>query len=379
MPSENQQTTQGYLLQVLINGGKAFRYRGGIRELLGLPDSTEAELSYPLPMPPAGFRYLQSLSHDKTKRGSPPGHLPQVKGRDLRNQHPPDAIRKEPMEVAVLEGPSIPASAKEPTSGLHPVVPTGSPGRVNAPGGKNMGQINDTVGIGKSERMQIDIPGFSEEARRFAALEPSHEQEKPTSNETVQPGAKQENTARTRAHAAHTVRTGPTGYTPPPAMPVREGATRKPRSPHAGPTVNEQIETTVQKSIPTLETAKPVAPPEIEILQGPARRSRRDIKASQVAEPAPVSGVPPRLGQQATEGRIEQLRHALETAKRQAIAEAAPPGDAENSRATRAFQSAGPAAQPVVIVKSAPAGRRSPAAFWERSYLGRLHRLRPLR
>jgi hypothetical protein len=57
MPSEQQWVFSGYLLGVLSNGARHFRYRGRVHALLGVPEREGGNPVFPLTLPPVGFRY----------------------------------------------------------------------------------------------------------------------------------------------------------------------------------------------------------------------------------------------------------------------------------------------------------------------------------
>ncbi len=57
MQSNKQQTSNNYLLNTLMDGIKPFRYRAGVRSLLGTSDDAGVRLSFNPNLPPIGFRY----------------------------------------------------------------------------------------------------------------------------------------------------------------------------------------------------------------------------------------------------------------------------------------------------------------------------------
>ncbi|KXK30339.1 MAG: hypothetical protein UZ01_01479 [Candidatus Brocadia sinica] len=57
MQSDTQYIPNNYLYSVLIDGAKPFRYRSGVRSLLGIPDNDNSNLAFSPTMPLAGFVY----------------------------------------------------------------------------------------------------------------------------------------------------------------------------------------------------------------------------------------------------------------------------------------------------------------------------------
>jgi len=57
MQSNRQQTLNSYLKNIMADGAKPFRYRSGVRSLLGIPDSEGGDLALSPILPPAAFRY----------------------------------------------------------------------------------------------------------------------------------------------------------------------------------------------------------------------------------------------------------------------------------------------------------------------------------
>ncbi len=57
MQSVKQYTPNSYLHDILIDGVKPFRYRSGVRSLLGIPDNDNGNLTFSPTMPLAGFVY----------------------------------------------------------------------------------------------------------------------------------------------------------------------------------------------------------------------------------------------------------------------------------------------------------------------------------
>ncbi len=57
MPFDKKEQFNGYLFNVLSEGVKPFRYRSTVRTLLGLPVENEGGLSFVQNLPPVGFRY----------------------------------------------------------------------------------------------------------------------------------------------------------------------------------------------------------------------------------------------------------------------------------------------------------------------------------
>ncbi|MCK5232715.1 MAG: hypothetical protein KAR13_20745, partial [Desulfobulbaceae bacterium] len=61
MQSDRQQTLNSYLKNIVADGSKPFRYRSGVRSLLGIPDSEGGDLALSPILPPAAFRYTHHL------------------------------------------------------------------------------------------------------------------------------------------------------------------------------------------------------------------------------------------------------------------------------------------------------------------------------
>ena len=59
MPVEAESATVGYLHSVLADGARSFRYRSGVRALLGLPEDTGIRVNFAAALPGASFTYAR--------------------------------------------------------------------------------------------------------------------------------------------------------------------------------------------------------------------------------------------------------------------------------------------------------------------------------
>lgn len=367
MPAEVQHVQQGYLYGILVNGTKPFRYRSGIRTLLGLPSSLDARIAYPLPLPPAGFNYLRTATLNEIGVAAPrpfdESFLPEPGRAPARFQGSETGAPRREGPAAARQSVASPCFlkvAKSSNEGLPSLADRNAEQR----------HLADS----SAEELRIDIPGASQRQVRFPALAPQPVEETPVPK-TPQKGAE---ILQNNQHSPFPV----TDKTPDKTPFSRTMRVDNPVPPRLYPN-QERVE---------FNRAKPEAPRPLPETQDAGRPAP---SAEQPARQAPpyriVSSRPSRVAEidqsfRAPERRheagaqIDQIRRGTSTMMRKAPRESAvqesqsPPQDSlpETTRPVSEVP------QPIVIVNRPQLQRRTPA-FWERSYLSRMLRVRPLR
>jgi hypothetical protein len=359
MPAEGQHIQQGYLHGILVNGTKPFRYRSGVRTLLGLPSSLDARIAYPLPLPPAGFNYLRSATLNEIDVAAPRALSESFLPESRRPQAPARFQRSE-TSAPRREGPAAARQSIESPSFSK------TPGEAGpTPVDRKVEQRH--VADSSAEELRIDIPGASQRQVRFPALAPQPVEETPMPK-----------TQQNKEHPPSPVTDKMPGETPF-NRPVRVDSSVPPR-----------LYTNLERTL--FNQAKPEAPrprPETQNAERPAP------SAEQPARQAPpyriVSSRPSRVAEtdqsfKAPERRhdagaqIEQIRRGTSNLMRKAPQESAVQ-ESQNPPQSSPPEWERPVSevpQPIVIVNRPQVQRRTPA-FWERSYLSRMLRVRPLR
>ena len=171
------------LYALMLNGLKPFRYRSGVRVLLGLPDAQESPLFFLANLPPVGFRYVEAEA-----QVFPAG----LATSGLTGERP--SFQKKPYQINAALVSEIPALER----GI-PVLLTPSPfsgavfQKLKTESGTNMPQQGETGlkmktppqaemksgvrSVQNTEQIKIDIPGKAESVRRFPAITPFQKEE----------------------------------------------------------------------------------------------------------------------------------------------------------------------------------------------------------
>ncbi len=384
MPSEHHQTNQAYLYNTLVKGTKPFRYRSGIRILLGRPETPETQLSYPLPLPPAGFRYLQNRAFDPTAMPQPvrdPADFFELPLKAPQTERPP--LPTEKREERLFQN----HPDKQDASSMRPPVSenktSDSPPVLSSP--QEESSLLDKA-KGETIEMKIDIPGLSEKVQRFPAIAARKNEPAPKTTEDITP--KTEEMRHKPGSDKDISDPGPMSGTTPPVLPhlskknthltEKTTAALKTISASQNPFFDKKpgLGHPQNKWHPMDKTQSTEALTEKHVLQNASSLEKTD--AAERLRPNPLQH-----SQSAAETQIAQLRQNLQALKRKTASPEIKAETAQNASDTSSFsdRQAIPATQKpqVVIVKQSPVQRQSPAAFWERNYMSHLFRLRPLR
>ncbi len=393
MPSEQRPQPQAYLYKALADGAKPFRYRSGIRTLLGQPENPDTQVSHPLPLPPAGFHYLRQASFDE------PAHAPRQRPEkedfltEIPERHTAQGLQA-PESAHGFDAPQ--AQQKPDTPRNTPIAPysfKSAPGSQHLPH-RESGTEGETGPIQKtmesaSTQIQIDIPGFSEKVRRFSALTPRKKEDTPQ----TQKDAPETRTTGT-APLTQNVRTEIIDRLNVPQTAV--SASRQPpqkthpaigKMQNVRETQKEETKTINRATTPSLHHLHKVNAGDQQALRKMETWTENTVYKNQLPsntprETNPHDPLPIRRTQQAAESRIEQLRQSLQTLKQKTStreSDAEKPPETPRHETVDHHRPPDLTPQPVVIVKRAPVRRQSPAAFWERNYMSHLFRVRPLR
>ncbi len=381
MPSEKPRINQGYLHKALVSGTKRFPYRSGVRTLLGRPENPDTLLSYPLPLPPAGFRYLQSVSFDEMN--DIPRAVPTKKDFSnsitdgLQSRSSIEGADQAAIKRTGPDRPPGPNSLKQTFPFVSPRPPVSGLEDKIAQTEKNRDTADEHSADKNAEHMQIDIPGFSEKVFRFPALEPGKKEAKSLSDQRPQSPGPQGTTKKTAAPE--------TGEEKPvlPPFPIKMKApNERPGLVSSAP----QGETLSGKGTDALsfqatskfKALKKHARTDGEIeAQASSSQNQKTFISSEGTQALQAAQMPRR--QQAAEAQIEQLRQSLQTLKRKTTTQENKSEGTAHQETAEQSRPPAPLPQAVVIVKRAPIQSRTPAAFWERSYMSHLFRLRSLR
>jgi len=382
MPSEKSAPNPGYLQKILVNGTKPFRYRSGIRTLLGLPENPDRQMSYPLPLPLAGFHYLRNAFFDEVGKEASPsfGESRFLESQDAGISNMPafQKIKASAPEVDHSEVPSnrlgskvlsLLDTQKVPVK-LSEARPTPIPSDRTWAG-------NPTAQTGNAEELKIDIPGFSEKQILFPGIASQKIKEPPKAASSVQvsglPGKKEEDPSSADIETSNDFSFNKTAANEEPVPLLR-------MTPRA-PAVSDRLDPkTVHPILGSMsEKKKDLLAEDIAGNESLSRSNRPMI----TPKPAGQSqALPIQARQHAAEAQIEQLRQSLRRLNRKTASEDSNAQSSQNEPHPEPKETH-PAPhliqQPVVIVNRSPVQRRTPSAFWERRYMSRLFRVRPLR
>ncbi|MEV6871439.1 hypothetical protein [Amycolatopsis sp. NPDC051128] len=371
-----------WLRAVLADGARPFRYRGGARALLGLPDDTAVEFTFAPRAPRGGFPYVNHWAAPVVSAGDPgwaaadvldePPRLsrreppqPEVEQVTEFPKAPPPGRRDAGGHVELAESPALarhvePATPRRQPSPVEISVPDGSsPPRPARP-------TPEPTFVARDARPPVDParPRASLAASRPGAIvEPAP----PTADPATEPGTPPVPRARLVPEApTPVVEAEPPGVARPVAQPTRPGraAVPAPEIARVDPPVFSPSEARL-----STEPARPVPD-----AGQPGALRPRDAQATpepNAVEPAAV----PRRGTRAIRPTTTApAAHPEPGAVARPLRPAARPRPSEPSPPPPVEQPVPRPAPPQVVVQvpaPAPVPPAGVAAFWERRNLGR--------
>jgi len=387
-----------------VDGAKPFRYRGRVRSLLGIPDGEGGGLTFSPTLLPVGFKYTSdaftgrfypmtqrpasavalgdkvrdepapqdragksSLTQDMAQSGQEqaavkPAEMPEragakiekanleIPGMSEKSQLFPalSSAKEDPTLVDRIENQPRPAGPKTEIRGAFRVsefegvarqrdtateLKQGLAAKATEPG----------AGI---EQSSTEIPGGSEKSQSFPALSPEKKDDAPVGRISSRP--------RQAVFPAD----------------AREGVARAPRSEQSQPVQGRRVTNAAPDLMHVSERLQEAGQVRARLVTAPELRpgpAMAELKVAGSVRPNVVN----RSNAEAAD-TIEQLRHAVQRLSSK-VASQPPSTERETTQQSLPAPPRLPV-QPVVIVRRPVA----PRAFWERSYLGRLH-LRILR
>ncbi len=168
MPFDPKTLNNNGLHALLLNGFKPFRYRAGVRILLGLPDTLESPLFFLPNLPPVGFRYAETAPQVSPDEVTGSGVSDERPSFTPKNGTSPRQKKPYPINTAhVSETPALEYGApvfSPPFLGTN----TSHPGEP----GLKMSMPPHTLAPHGSPSAGIDIPGKTESGGRFPAITP---------------------------------------------------------------------------------------------------------------------------------------------------------------------------------------------------------------
>jgi hypothetical protein len=398
MPSDERAPFEGYLLGVLADGARPFLYRTNVRTLLGVP---KADSDYPVfsPMlPPVGFKYAARDTSFFHNAGTPsleqdPDEPTAVAGASINDNGRtqlvnaslekggewdftdtmvpwPTAIPKSPgpseqtlvRDSASPGGQDLMPRRKEravawPDTNPDPIalLKHASETRVEKDGQPAQAQTAPN----SSERTLVEIPGVSEERLSFSALQTiAPDSEHPARPSTSEPNRPTEVTSNKSTRYKHTPRGTKSAQ---PIAPEERSNTDSDTLPRYRHGVSRLLGHDPKR--PAGQIIGDSSPLDFERRAAPELGLRPGRAASISTDGTDQPSAAQTVG-------IDKLRHAVHCL----ASKASLPEDTADERPPRRVEralSAPSPAQPVIVVKRPPAGRKAPRAFWERCYLGR--------
>ena len=392
MPSKPSPKKQPFLRQTLRDGHIGFRYRSGIRTLLGLPESSEAAPSYRRGLPPVGFHYAALHGFESAQGTSNPRGV----GGDFRETAVFDF--KPGASSASSQGETVPVDTAAPGRAAYRPPQTAPQSSVEETLKRNIGNEThrdkshgDTRTGLKSRpapepapetpvgRTRIRIPGVSKKAQVFPV--PQEDGTTPLQSSPDAPYSR--GIKKTDDENAGTPKRFPTLKAEKPLSPTPHDVQTTapepttPSAPRASALQHRAVSATLHPRFRASARDPAPAPAVRPRAIRPHDKTGRDFQTPATLRPAHGT---PSAAEHAAAVQIAQLRQGM-----QALRTKASSARDQKERATQDMrQKTGtpppPSSQrPVVIVKTAPARSATPAAFWERNHLSHLLRLRPLR
>ncbi|MEC4678737.1 MAG: hypothetical protein VST69_08305 [Nitrospirota bacterium] len=402
MPSKHTPEKPGFFRKQLEDGTKSFRYRPGIRTLLGRAESQTESLCFARPLPRMNLSSLNprlpkiaesaqgfplanknTLSH---KRASPQ-KVEQKRNIRLNKTSEPTATHKQSEAVfkktETHKQENLSPQAHEKSQHFFPPMPNGDDK-------KN----TDSDGFSRdfTEETQVDIPGFSKNKSSFLALIPFASEVMETGGDNKKQPA-QENPKEQTTKKADPQDQSLQSF----ASPLKDNqAIKSPQRSHnlhRAPTRQNSIldKTEPGEAFPTRQQGSeaktsgniaifPVLTTETQAKQKPLiplPPKKNEVEADKKNQ-SPQNFASPLRDDQASRGRATPSVLHTETHRQQwpAIKHKSKEDNAtRNTQKTSpeeiepALKTHAPQTAPIVIVKQAQPQNKTPPAFWERRYL----------
>lgn len=363
MPSDQNKTHKGYLQNILVNGTKPFYYRRGIRSLLGIPEQTSSGIAYPLPMPPSGFKYTSThpLAEMRTVIQAEQKEIPSfdLEARPLKLTQFQNTKRflnpkgEENLQSSMPEeSSSLFSKLQKKQKLIHPVeqIPYSS-----------KATTEQKESLSQTQLTKIEIPGFSDKVRTFPPIESLKKEESQTLHSSPNESEVEEKLEKQQDTPDEYVKSSKKS----------EMKIRKKDRPEKSKTI-EFMRT--QPRMPLQQKANIEQFSESESHHPENKPLIFQKQAGQITRPNEAN--------HNAEAKIEQLRQTGRSLnQKSALKETSQPSeqsDAEKESSSRPEKPAS-AAEPVVIMKRQIIQTKTPSAFWERSYLSHVFRMRRLR
>jgi len=420
MPSDSKPTAPGYLYHVLVDGVKPFRYRSGVRSLLGISEQAGGGALPIVHPPPVAFPYVSEPAADDRETLAmplaladgvddphPPAPSPAAVGEGEQGAREParpavQVAANQQATITVVELPARPSGAP-PLQPFGPAAPAEIPLTASMPAAPQHAVADDAP---LRPEGQSSVPGEGEPARSVVAVAASQQ----ATITIPEPPAR-----RSVAAALQSFKSPTRPPDPPATIPLTDPASDGPPRPSGGMppsgprpalasgSMTPQTEVSSQPPAPETLAARPAAQPprreripmfvrpqgqrpsapehELEEVQFHTKDHGSAVERRPVADQTPLASAARQVVAPARAGQVErgafepvdQLEHAL---RKLAAKESAP--HANDQVEWQPPEPQPPPPQPVVIVKYAAPPDRTPHAFWERRRLGRMY-LRRLR
>ena len=403
MQSDRQQTLDSYLKNIIADGSKPFRYRSGVRSLLGIPNSEGGNLTLSPILPPAAFRYTHHLfmgepyaTHHSSYESGRSGSCSE-QGSALEGYQ---AIHREYIQDKI--------PVKERKTGIPHVSEKSRHDSVNR------GVVRDSALIGNAtqsaampeskqkevltepvekrekpdaaiESARIEIPGASERKTSFfplsqkEGLTPPGKTEKRVQKEMLQTGSGKNSVRESFPEAkkdAQTVNPASTAKSSLEMLRRTEIIKEKPAIiPSPGITKHEELEEV------TTVTAEANKAEKNEFSEGIVRHpaggsvKSRKFRPDQTLAPSPSQDLGLAFTNRSNRdaaGKIDQLRHTVHKLTSKISSQTAKTDHKPKQQGPQKTIQP-PARQVIIIKKQSSRQARIPCAFWERSYLCHFH------
>lgn len=392
MQSDRQQTLNSYLKNIVADGSKPFRYRSGVRSLLGIPDSEGGDLALSPILPPAAFRYTHHpfmgepyathySSYESGRSCSEQGGALESKEREIEIPHVSaksrhHSVNRGVVRDRVLTGNAIRQSAAIPKSKQEEVLTE----RV-----EKMEKPDAFV-----ESAKIEIPGASERKTSFFSLSrkegltPLGNTENQAQKEMLQTDSGKNFFRESFSEAKENAQTVNPASTAKSSLEML----RRTKIIKEKPAIIPSPEMTKHEELEEVTTviAKANKAEKNEFSRGIVRHSAggsvksRKFRPDQTLAPSPSQNLGPAFTNRSNRdaaGKIDQLRHAVHKLTSKISSQTARTDHKPKQQGPQKTIHP-PARQVVIIKKQSSRQARIPCAFWERSYLCNFH-LRTLR
>jgi hypothetical protein len=306
-------------------------YQSRVRSLLGVPDAEHRSRTFSPPSPPVGFRYANDPLPDEAYSFAGPSPVEITQDLcSLETRTARAGLQDALVDNSQTEESSITDSSEE---SKQPEAVT--------------------------ERVSLEIPGFSERHLSFPALAPVEKGDALSDN----PGDAKTEVAP-QADPQPQVTGTPSWPEVPATRPTPEGASSAARI------LAESPQAVVLEERPALPVQKD------ELSAKPSLR-RDEIEPVEKSESSARPTLLPAGPDTAYRGsvdaaeKIEQLRHAVHELRAKMASQSSRMDAESKSQQAERVSPPPPPAQPVVIVQQSISRARTPHAFWERRHLGR--------